>query len=1402
VGNEHYDVFISYSRAHARHAVDIDLVLRQKGLRTFFDRSNLPAGLPWVRAVEQAIVAAKTVVVLIGSGGLGNTQQFERELAFVRQKDNPGFPVVPVLLPEARDPPFNFLQTLTWVDFSQVTRISDAPSELMRLLAAVHGGVPDLGAKRDEICPFRGLDAFREEDSEFFFGRGSADDCASDIGNLVCKVREHQFVMVVGRSGSGKSSLVFAGLLPALRRERDRFWNVLSMRPGSDPLRALAASFNPRADDEGAAAFANRMNREVEELRKGDPKLLADMIRDVLGEAEGKPDRLLLYVDQWEELYAQGSAQKDRQHGADVKRFIDLLLNATRSAPVSVIGTIRADFYDPLIAHQEIKALLPAQQILLGSMTPSELEHTIVEPAVKVGLKFDPPGLVQQILDEAGEEEGMLPLLQYALKETWAQREGQSLTADSYMRSGGVREAIRNTAERTFNSLSPADQRAARQLFLRLVTPGEGQEDTRARATMPAEPDQREIVEQFAGPRTRLLVTGWDRAARPTVEVAHEALIRTWPRLRNWIDANREKLLSRTAVVKAKAEWEQQGRREDLLLPSGFQLERARALLKEPGDIAVNDIQEFVAASVAHETEKIARNQEAERRLREAELERERLAREAAEKAQELAAERATAAEAQRAAAKAEAERADERARTARRGQIQAFAAAGVLTLLVAFAWVQWRRADRELNTAQKAQSHFLANLSRQLRNSGDAGTALLLALEALPDDAIANSRPYVPEPELQLDSALYALHERVVLKGHEGSVVSAAFSIDGRIVTASRDKTARVWDGGTGKPIGKPLKFHKDGVLSAAFSSNGKFIVTASRDGMAQVWDAETGEQIGKPLPHKSIVRSAAFSPNGELIVTASLDKTARLWDVKTGEPIGKPLTGHQDGVLSAAFSPDGESIVTASADGTARLWDVKTGNQIGELEANASAVWSAAFSLDGKRIVTASDDKTARVWDVETRKQIGKSLEGHADVVMRAAFSPDGKRIVTASKDKTAQLWDVETQAKIGAPFRHGDSVLSAGFSPDGKSIVTASDDKTARVWDIETRKQIGKQLEGHTDFVLRARYSPDGKVVITTSSDRMALLWDAKTGEQIGKLKSHGDAVWSGAFSPDGKRIVTASRDKTALLWDAATGKPIGKLEGHTTGVLSAAFSPDGKRIVTASEDKTARLWDAETGKQIRKPLEGHTESVTSAAFSPDGKLIVTTSDDASVRLWDAKTGTPIGKPLKGHKKSVRSANFSPDGKRIVTASWDTTARLWDVETGEQIVQPLEGHKDWVWSAEFSPDGRRVVTASKDKTVRLWDAETGKQIAEPLEGHQGGVWSAAFSPDGTRIVTASSDKTARLWEISASTQELVSRAKTVSAHCLTPQQRADFFLEREPPSWCIELDKWPYETPARRQ
>src|SRR5271166_2544236 len=446
----------------------------------------------------------------------------------------------------------------------------------------------------------------------------------------------------------------------------------------------------------------------------------------------------------------------------------------------------------------------------------------------------------------------------------------------------------------------------------------------------------------------------------------------------------------------------------------------------------------------------------------------------------------------------------------------------------------------------------------------------------------------------------------------------------------------------------------------TAAFIPDGKRVVTVSDDKTARVWDAGSGKILATLQGHTSAVRTAAFSPDGKRVVTASADKTARVWDADSGKAFAA-LRGHTNIVHTAAFSPDGKRVVTASCDETARVWDADTGQTLATLQGHTELVNSAAFSPDGKRIVTASWDKTARVWDGDSGQTLA-TLQGHTNFVSTAAFSPDGKRVVTASWDRTARVWDGDSGKALATLQGHTDSVFSAAFSPDGKRVVTASLDRTARVWDADSGKALAT-LQGHTDSVFSAAFSPDGKRVVTASADKTARVWDADSGKALATLQGH-----TAAFSPDGKRVVTASGDKTARVWDADTGKPLASLQGHTQPVNSAAFSPDGKRIVTASYDNTARVWDADYGTTLAT-LQGHTQPVNSAAFSPDGKRVVTASADKTARVWDADTGTTLA-TLQGHTKAVTSAAFSPDGKRVVTASADMTALIWPLD-------PIEGN-----------------------------------------------------------------------------------------------------------------------------
>jgi energy-coupling factor transporter ATP-binding protein EcfA2 len=600
-----YDVFLSYARDDTRAAAELNGWLRAQGLTTFFDRSALRPGLAWIPALEDAIHRSKSVAILLGQHGIGNTQQYERELALIRQTQDPAFPVVPVLMPGCQSPPTGFLQLLTWVDFSKGTHVLQQTEGLAELRAALRREMVEASPFRASICPYRGLEPFREEDAAFFCGR---DDT---IGELLASVQEHTFVTVVGPSGCGKSSLVFAGLLPALRKQsRTTMWDVVTLRPGKWPLFGLAAAFGTPPESAGPAAMDAYLENEAKAYRTASADLLARVVEHRLDATPEKPDRLLIYVDQWEELYAMAPASEDNErlllHSADVDKFIELLVASGAKSRASVVLTVRADFYQPLIRNRLLASLLPKQQVNIPPMRPNDLRAAIETPAKRAGLSFSPPQLVDRILQDVGLEEGRLPLLQFALKETW-HRDGRTLTAEAYTQVGGVAGAIERTAQDIYERLNPAQKDAARHLFLRLVTPGEGQADTRARSLIPDNPEQRDIISLFANPSTRLLVTDLQTAGpmggdvRATVEIAHEALIQRWPTLRAWVNMNRETLQARATILRAKWDWEEHGFDERFLLVPGVQLERGRALLEDPGDVPVDDIREYVSRSIEKE---------------------------------------------------------------------------------------------------------------------------------------------------------------------------------------------------------------------------------------------------------------------------------------------------------------------------------------------------------------------------------------------------------------------------------------------------------------------------------------------------------------------------------------------------------------------------------------------------------------------------------------------------------------------------------------------------------------------------------------------------------------------------------------------------------------------------------
>lgn len=620
-----------------------------------------------------------------------------------------------------------------------------------------------------------------------------------------------------------------------------------------------------------------------------------------------------------------------------------------------------------------------------------------------------------------------------------------------------------------------------------------------------------------------------------------------------------------------------------------------------------------------------------------------------------------------------------------------------------------------------------------------DTGRQLVLdghPFQALPY-LMAARRAGSTEPALQM---LFHVASQNLLLEHRDVVVRAAFSPDGRrVVTASRDGTAAIWDAGTAHRIA--VLEHRSPVMGAAFSPDGRELVTGSEDGTAQVWNTATGTRVGQALHHDSFVESAMFSPDGMRIVTASLDRTARIWDVQTGALV--QTLAHRGAVWSAVFSPDGTRIVTASRDRAAQIWDVQTGALVRTL-AHRQVVWGAAWSPDGTRVATASQDATAQIWDAATGKAVTPPLR-HGDGVTSVVFDTSGKLVATTSHDRTARVWDVITGQPVTPPLAHGGSVTSAMFSADGARLLTASRDGMARIWDARTGHAVTPALE-HTAPVLGAAFSGDGTRVVTASEDHTARVWNVARDRSAVLLASAG-GMHDAAFSPDGLRVVTASSDNVARIWDTTRGAPVGPALVHEAAVRTVAFSPDGKRVVTTS-DRTASVWDAATGQRLASLA--HAERVTSAAFSSDGQRLVTTSGEGDIRshdtlqIWDI-SGRRI--PWSGPPDGFTGAALSSDRTHLITVNRDHIARIWSATTGNPITPPLA--QPGVVSVAFSPDERRVVTASeKDQTARIWDVDTGRLVAPPLE-HYRPVKRAAFAPDGGRIVTVSVDGAARVWD-----------------------------------------------------
>jgi WD40 repeat protein len=1250
--------------------------------------------------------------------------------------------------------------------------------------------------------PYKGLQAFQEKDAGNFHGRTNL------ITHLTNQLSTHpitqptnyatkNFLALVGPSGSGKSSVVGAGLVPALRHgalPNSENWFITNMMPSTHPYDELETAL--------LRVAVNPPPTLLDQLRTDERGLLR-AVRRILPDRDSQ---LLLVIDQFEELFTLTATP------ADTNAFLDTLVATVTDprSPVSVVLTLRADFFDRPLHHPAFGELMRRNTEVITPMSAEELIQAIRFPAEQVGAQIE-PALLTQIITDVNDQPGALPLLQYALTELFERRQGNLLTKGAYQEIGGVLGALGRRAEEIYNNLDKPEQATAKQLFLRLVTLGEGVEDTRRRVLQseleslinqqPATSNQQptaksKILNAFGS--ARLLSFDRDPDTRhATVEVAHEALLREWSRLRGWLADSREDIRLQRQLAMAGKEW-RNSEQDDSFLLRGARLDRFEGWARQTS-IALNQQEKaFLEASLA---ERIARHTAEENRRQQELATAQRLAE--TEKARAIEAEN----------------RATEQAGYAHTLRRRAYGLAGVLgvAMLLAIAALFFgNRANQNATLAQQAQATSVAEADFRATAEGDAllnaDLAATRAVEAENSASLAETREaeaVLAQAQAQDEANVRATAEAIAILERENAEeqtrltrsremslaalnnikthaeLSVLLALQALNVAHTKEAEDTLHQAVINSQIRLRLEGHGNPMAEIMFSPDGSQIAgiswrfTEERSyGTMYVWDAVTGEEVWSLDSLGYAANQIDYSPDSQILVVTTEETSSgglvKFFNAKTGEFIRSldimPAGIHSETAgtalwvapqgLSVEFSPDGQRLVVSHFDLeklSATVFDLETGESLFSLPGHGNSeggdpFWQEGptYSPDGKYIAGAGTNGTIYLWDSNSGEVVLLIETANRDWT-DFAVSTDGLELFTIGQRSNVtylSLWDIATGELI-LEKGLGDGSANIAISPDESLLAVGIRNENVYLLDAQNleKKQelVGDNTLDWNDF----DFSPDGTQLVGKAENGVVLVWDILPKEIL--TLYHGGNVSAVAYSPTGVLIATADSIGVLKIWDSTTGQKLQEIEAHFDWLGDIDFAPDGSRLATAGDDYMAKIWDVATG-ELLLTLEGHTDWVNRLSFSPDGKQLTTAGADGTIRIWDSETGKLLY--LIDDVNAGWSVAYSADGRRIVTGfasqfdNLGNAVKIWDSESGELLVE-LEGSvRGTTTGVQFTSDGEQVVAGGVFGNVFVWNSHTGEKLRSIEIGKQ--IIEVKLHENDKHIIIGTVEGTVEIWDM----------------------------------------------------